>query len=338
MTEKSYGGSTSFGFKDKPQKENVKKEVLSTSKGSSKLDLGEKTEMDKKQFEKYIEAGKIAKQVVDYAKSFIKKDMLLIDIANKIDEKIFELGAEPAFPVNLSLNEIAAHYTPGTNDETKAEGLLKVDIGVDIEGFIADTAFSLDLSEDGKFKEMIAENERILESALSQLKVGSEVSVIGNTIAKELENSKFKIIRNLSGHSLDEYEVHSGLTISNYENGDSTELEDVAIAIEPFLTTGKGEIYEGKPSEIYVLQKEGKPRDRESRAVLEFIKENFYTKPFCKRWLEEEKLPMLNFALRVLVKEGIIHNFPVLTEVDKQPVSQAEHTVVFKDKVYVTTK
>ncbi len=338
MTEKSYGGSTSFGFKGNSQKQNTKKEVLSTSKNSSKSELEEVIPMEEEQFEKYIEAGKIAKQVVDYAKKIIKKDMLLIDIANKIDEKIFELGGEPAFPVNLSINEIAAHYTPGVNDETKAEGLLKVDIGVDVEGFIADTAFSLDLTEDGRFKEMIKENERILEAALSELKVGSNVSVIGNTIAKELKGSEFKIIRNLSGHSLDEYDVHSGLTIPNYENGDSFELNGVAIAIEPFLTTGNGEIYEGKPSEIYVLQKEGRPRDKESRAVLEFIKESFSTKPFCKRWLEEEKLPMLNFALRNLVKEGIIHNFPVLIEVGKQPVSQAEHTVVFKDKVYVTTK
>ncbi|MBC8435119.1 type II methionyl aminopeptidase [archaeon] len=294
--------------------------------------------MEEEQLQKYVEAGKIAKKVVDYARGFIKKDMLLIDIANKIDEKIFELGAEPAFPVNLSINEIAAHYTPGTSDETKAEGLLKVDIGVDIEGFIADTAFSLDLTEDGRFKEMIKENERILEVALSELKIGSKVSVIGKAITKELENSEYRVIKNLSGHSLDEYEVHAGLTISNYENENSFELKDIAIAIEPFLTKGKGEIYEGKLSEIYVLQKEGRPRDRESRAVLEFIQENFSTKPFCKRWLEEEKFHMLNFALRTLVKEGILHNFPVLIEESKQPVSQAEHTVIFKDKIYITTK
>jgi methionyl aminopeptidase len=316
---------------------NVQKEVL-VSKSSTKQEKVEIELMEEKQFEKYVESGKIAKQVVDYAKSFIKKDMLLIDIANKIDEKIFELGGEPAFPVNLSLNEIAAHYTPSMNDETKAEGLLKVDIGVDVEGFIADTAFSLDLSDDGRFKEMIEENERILGVVISKLEVGSKVSVIGKTITNELKDSKFKVIRNLSGHSLDEYEVHSGLTISNYENENSFEMKEMAIAIEPFLTTGKGEIYEGKPSEIYVLQKDGRPRDKDSRAVLDFIKEIFYTKPFCKRWLEQEKLPMLNFALKNLIREGILHNFPILIEKDKQPVSQAEHTVIFKDKIYVTTK
>jgi methionyl aminopeptidase len=213
-----------------------------------------------------------------------------------------------------------------------------VDIGVDVDGIIADTAFSLDLTDDKRYEKMIAENIRVLDLALSKLKVGSKVSVIGNTIAEALKDSEFKVIRNLSGHSLDEYEVHSGLTIYNYENESNVELEEVAIAIEPFLTTGRGEIYEGKLSEIYVLQKDGRPRDKESRAVLEFIKESFYTKPFCKRWLEQKNLPMLNFALKNLVREGIIHNFPVLIEKDKQPVSQAEHTVVFKDKVYVTTK
>jgi methionyl aminopeptidase len=337
MVEKSYGGATSFGFKDKAKSvKNVQKEVL--VKKETKKEEFEESSIDENAMKNYLKAGKIAKDVVEYAKKIIKKDMLLIDIAEKIDDKIFELGGEPAFPVNLSLNEIAAHYTPGVDDTTKAEGLLKVDIGVDVEGFIADTAFSLDLTEDKRFTEMIKENERILEVALSKIKVGSKVSVIGNTISEELKNSEFKIIRNLSGHSLDEYEVHSGLTISNYANENNFELKDVAIAIEPFLTTGKGEIYEGKPSEIFILQKEGKPRDRESRAVLEFIQEAFSTKPFCKRWLVAEKFPMLNFALRNLVKEGILYNFPVLIEVEKKPVSQAEHTVIFKDKVHITTK
>ena len=94
--------------------------------------------MEKKEIEKLIEAGKIAKQIVEYAKSFIKKDMPLLEIAIKIDEKIISLKAKPAFPVNLSINEIAAHSTPSYNDETLAAGLLKVDIGVHIDGYVAD--------------------------------------------------------------------------------------------------------------------------------------------------------------------------------------------------------
>src|SRR3989339_515922 len=67
---------------------------------------------------KIKKAGKIAKEVKDYAKSFIKKDMSLLEIAEKIENKIIELGGKMAFPTNLSINEIAAHYTPAHNDET----------------------------------------------------------------------------------------------------------------------------------------------------------------------------------------------------------------------------
>ncbi len=112
----------------------------------------------------------------------------------------------------------------------------------------------------------------------------------------------------------------------------------MAIAIEPFLTTGAGEIFEGKPSEIYILQEEKLPRDRDARKMLEFISENYRTKPFCKKWIERSGLAKPNYCLSILVKEGILYNFPVLIEKDKKPVSQVEHTVVFADKVYVTTR
>ncbi len=293
--------------------------------------------MEDFELECYRKAGKINKQVKDFAFSFIKKDMKLIEIALKIDEKIIELGGEIAFPVNLSINEIAAHYTPSMNDSTIAEGLLKIDVGVEVNGYIADSAFSMDLTEDKHYEKMIRKNSLILNSVISNLEVGSKVCSIGNKISDELENSEFRIIHNLSGHSLAKDEIHSGLTISNHRNKNDTVLNDCAIAIEPFLTTGKGEIYEGNPSGIYLLQGVGKPRDRDARKLLEFIQETYRTKPFCKRWLEQKNFSKLNFSLKILEREGILHNFPVLIERDKQPVSQMEHTVIFHKEVEVTT-
>ena len=102
--------------------------------------------MDKKVIEKIVKAGKIARELRKYARELIKPGMKLIDIANKIDDKIFELGAKPGFPVNLSINEIAAHYTPAFNDDKIAYGLLKVDIGVSVDGYIADTLLRLMLT------------------------------------------------------------------------------------------------------------------------------------------------------------------------------------------------
>jgi len=112
----------------------------------------------------------------------------------------------------------------------------------------------------------------------------------------------------------------------------------MAIAIEPFLTTGVGEVYESSPSEIYMLQEDRKIRDNDARKILEFIKQNYKTRPFCKRWLEKKSFPKLNFSLSIMTKQGILHNFPVLVEKSKKPVSQAEHTILITDKVTVTTK
>jgi methionyl aminopeptidase len=301
--------------------------------------------MDKAEIENYLEAGKIHKAIVEVVRSFVKKDMLLIDIAKKIEEEIANRNAKPAFPVNLSLNEIAAHYTPSKDDSTKVEGLLKVDFGVDFNGAIADGAFSLDFSDDGKFGEMIKLNETALETALGKLEPNVEISIVGQTISKVVSDfneeniSSYSIIRNLSGHSLGEGVVHAGLTISNVKNNNPARLNNVGAAIEPFLTEGKGEIYESVESEIFILQNDRQVRDASARKVLKFIKENFETKPFCKRWVEDAGLEKVDFCLKVLTREGVLHNFPVLVEKNKKPVSQAEHTVLFlKDKVVVTTR
>jgi len=304
--------------------------------------------MENNETESYKKAGEIARQVVDYAKSFIVSEVLLIDIADKIDEKIEELGGKPAFPVNLSLNEIAAHYTPSLGDETKAEGLLKVDIGVEVDGYIADTAFSLDLTDEKKFQDMIDVNEKILSNTIEKINIDSVVGDVGTSMQEELDKSndrkgegggkKYILIKNLSGHSLDSYDVHSGVTVSNYKNGNGTPLKDMAIAIEPFLTTGKGEIYEGGNSEIYMLQGEGQVRDNDARELLKFIKEEYRTKPFCKRWLDKKDFKKVAFSLSTLTKQGILHNFPVLIEKNKQPVSQAEHTIIISNEgISVTT-
>ena len=102
--------------------------------------------------EKIIKAGKIASQVRENARQFIKKGMPLLEIAEKIENEIVKLGGKPAFPTNLSINEIAAHYTPSYDDKTIATGLLKIDLGVHINGYIADTAFSMDLENSEKNK------------------------------------------------------------------------------------------------------------------------------------------------------------------------------------------
>ncbi|MBP7708264.1 type II methionyl aminopeptidase [Candidatus Pacearchaeota archaeon] len=337
MTEKNYGGANSFGFKGSANKSNSEASLTAKPK-KEKVEV-QKSDISSEIVDAYLKAGKITAEVREYVKKFIKRGMPLIEIAEKIESRVEELGGKSAFPVNLSIDEIAAHYTPTLKDELKAEGLLKVDFGVEVEGYIADNAISFDFSDDGRYSEMIKFNQELLSKAIDSVNLGDPIKSIGNTIAAEIEkNGKYKIIRNLSGHSLEKDEIHAGLTVSNLINENNFELKDIAIAVEPFLTQGKGEIYEGKPSEIYMLQEPKLTRDRDARKVLEFIQATYRTKPFCRRWLEKAGFLKLNFILPILIREGIIYNFPVLIEKDKKPVSQAEHTLLFADKKYVTTK
>jgi len=149
--------------------------------------------MEKSEIESYVKAGEISKKIKKFAQEFIKPKMKLIEIAEAIDAKILELGGDFAFPVNLSLNEIAAHYTPAPDDETIAEGILKVDIGVAVDGFIADTAISIDLTENKKWTKMIELNKKILEEITNKIRPDMEVCDVGNTCQKLSKNGILKI-------------------------------------------------------------------------------------------------------------------------------------------------
>ncbi len=301
--------------------------------------------MEKSEIEDYLKAGKIAREVKEYARNLIKPGVKLITLALEIDRKIEELGGEPAFPVNLSLNEVAAHYTPELDDETVANGILKVDLGVCVRGYIADTAFSVDLTEDKKFEKMIKLNKEILKEIEKVIKPGFKIYEVGEKVREILEkfnkenDTDFSVIKSLSGHELGKDKVHAGLTISNYRNENVTEIYDMAFAIEPFVTTGVGDIYESKEGGIYVLQTDRPARDKDSRKLLDFIKNKYKTKPFCLRWLEKEGFTRIKFVISNLVKSGILHQYPLLIEKSKASISQFEHTFLISDgKVLCTTK
>ncbi len=288
--------------------------------------------------EEYRKAGHIAKEVKEYARETVKSEVPLIEIAEKIEDKIVRLGGKPAFPVNLSINEIAAHYTPGHNDKTKASGLLKVDLGVHISGFIIDTAFSLDLENNNENKTLILASEKALQKAIEVTKQGIEIWKIGQAIQETITSFNFSPIRNLSGHELGKYKVHAGLTIPNYNNNNKTRLGSGVYAIEPFSTTGSGLVNESKSSGIYILQEKKPIRNLLARKILAFIEEKYKTLPFCERWLVKEFGTKSLLALNFLEKERILYNYPVLVEKSHGKVSQAEHTVLIaKNKIKVLT-
>ena len=294
--------------------------------------------MEREIIDNYIKAGKIASEAVKFARNLIKPGMPLLEIADMIEAKIVELGGKPAFPVNLSINEIAAHYTPSYNDETKASGLLKVDIGVHIDGCIADTAFSIDLENNQENKALIEAAELAVKNACDTIKAGIPIRQIGKAVEEAIKSKGFTPIHNLSGHEIGSYLVHAGITIPNYDNSQELPIEEGAYAIEPFATTGLGTVKDGKPSGIYRLERAGNVRDSFARDVLAFIDEEYQTLPFCSRWLYKKFGTRAILAIRRIEEAGLVHHYPQLIEAGSKKVSQAEHTVLLdKDKKIITT-
>src|SRR6185437_10188440 len=174
----------------------------------------------------------------------------LFDICESIENEIILLGGKPAFPVNVSLNEIAAHYTAEPQDpiQVKDTDVLKIDLGVHIDGYIADTAVTV--SYDPKYDQLINTSESTLNEAIKIAKFNTKSGEIGKTIENNINQNGLKPIQNLSGHSLDRYIIHAGKSIPNIKTiGSSFSLiNNQEYAIEPFVTTkdGLGIVYEGK--------------------------------------------------------------------------------------------
>lgn len=295
--------------------------------------------MKSKEIESVKKAGQIVIEVKKYARSFIKKDMLLLEIAEKIETKIIELGGKPAFPVNLGINEYTAHYTPSYNDETKASGLLKVDFGVSIDGYSADNSLSIDLENSEKNKQLIKASEESLEKAIELVKQEKTLGEIGDAIEKTAEKYKFTPIHNLSGHGIKQYELHSSPNIPNYNNESKKILDDGIYAIEPFITTGLGMVYDGKPSGIYEIKSNANVRDNNAREILNYIAEEYQTLPFCSRWLVKKFGTRALLSLNLIEKTGALHQFSQLIEKSKAPVAQTEATLIIHEgKVEVVTQ
>jgi len=286
-----------------------------------------------------IKAGEISAEVKKYARTFIKEGTPLLEIAEKIESKIIELGGKIAFPTNTSINEVAAHYTPSHNDETKAHGLIKIDLGVHVDGWIADTAFSLDLENNEENKKLIEASQEALKNAQKTIKENISTNQIGKVIQETIESQGFSPIINLAGHEMKQHELHAGLNIPNIDDKKEITIKKGLYAIEPFATNGSGKVYDGKPSGIYMVTDTKNIRSSIAREVLEFILEEYSTLPFCSRWLVKKFGVKALFGLRQLEENGNLHHFPQLIETGKGKVAQTENTMIVDEEgVLVTTK
>lgn len=293
-------------------------------------------EIYSEELQDWIKAGKIAAEAMALASTLVKEKTKLLDIANKIHEFIEKSGAKTAFPTNLSLNNIAAHYSPAQDDqiELKAGDIIKVDIGVSYNGAIGDHAQTFEVTTN-KYQKLIEASKAARDNAIKEIKEGIELRKIGVIIEQTIESYGFLPVKNLSGHGLARYIIHTDPSVPNYDNDDKTKLRaGQIIAIEPFATTGTGYIKEGKMSSIYRINSIQNCRDPTARKILEFIKNEFRTLPFSKLQIYKKfPSPTTNLALSMLEKQGIIYQYAQLSEEkDSALITQAEHTILVEEK------
>ena len=289
-------------------------------------------------FECYLQAGKIAAQVREGARRKYYVGSTLFEICESVEAQIRSMKGQPAFPVNTSLNEIAAHYTAEPNDTTvvKEGDVLKIDIGVHVDGYIADTAVTV--CYDAKYESLVKAAETALGEAVRMARANTKASDIGRVIEGTIVKFGFRPIQNLSGHSLKQYTIHAGKSIPNiWTIGSSfTLLANEAYAIEPFVTTkdGQGVVHEGKTRNIFGITSRKPVKDKEADNLLELMWARFRTLPFALRWLtdkyEEKDLRRL---VDVLAKKRNVHAYPILVEGRGKIVAQAEHTLIPTDSV-----
>ncbi len=288
----------------------------------------------------YRKVGKLASEVREKARSKVKPGVTLLSIAEYVEDLIRERGAQPAFPCNISLNQIAAHYSPPANDETqiKEGDLVKIDIGAHIDGYIADTATTVTT---GESTEMIETIEHVLEEAIKTVRPGIGVEEIGGVIEETAKASGFKPIQNLTGHSLARWTLHAGISIPNVreEPGEKIKTGDV-LALEPFITDGAGVVEDQPQAYIFRYLGDRPVRTRMARKLLLDIRRLYGSLPFAERWLAKRISKIrLELSLRDLISSGAIHPYHVLKERENGKVAQAEHTVIVtEDGCEVTTR
>jgi len=291
-------------------------------------------ELGSEAHEKYREAGEILATVREEAAERVTVGATQLEVAEFAEERVRELGGGLAFPVNISVDEEASHATPARDDTTEfGEEMVCLDIGVHVDGYIADAAVTVDLTDT---PELVEASEEALEAALDAVEPGVHTGEIGREIGETIDAHGYNPIVNLTGHGLDQYDAHTAPNVPNrpVETGVELEPGDV-LAIEPFATDGRGKVGEGSKTDIYEVVGDARVRDRTARSVLEEAEE-FDGLPFAERWLDTKRAQM---GLRRLEMSNVVRSYPVLKEEAGTLVSQAEHTlIVTEDGCEVTTR
>ena len=292
--------------------------------------------METESLEKYRAAGKILAAALEHSRTRVKPGVKLLDITSFIEEEMIRnKGFALAFPLNIGINEVTAHYSCPINDPQRipSEGLIKLDAGVQIDGFATDMAISVQVGTD-KYQVLLDAAEAGLEAAVKTIKAGVKVGEVGVAVEKTIRSYGVRPISNLSGHLMTQYQLHAGVSVPSIrveDPGNSYHFKSGDIfALEPFTTasTASGYVVDRNDAYIYSLLKR-KVRNLPPN-ILRLINKIWGERralPFSFRWYESIPETLINR----LMGEKIIHKYAVLIEASKNAVAQAEKTILVQN-------
>jgi methionyl aminopeptidase len=295
--------------------------------------------------EMYEKSGRMVAEVREKAIKMVKEDLKILDLVEFVENEIKNSGGEPAFPCNISVNEITAHYTSPFRDENvlKNGDLVKIDLGAHVDGYIADSAVTVIVGEDLASSEslitqeeldlqrkMIDTVEEALTNAISIIRDGVNIGKIGEVVEDTVSAQNLNPVSNLTGHSMERWILHSGLSIPNIKEENRHKIrEGDVLAIEPFVTPGIGRVTDMKDAYIFRFLRDRPLRMAQARKMLNEIKQNYRNLPFAGRWLQESmKSRQFNLIMRNLISSRALYPYHVLKEKSNARVAQAEHTVI----------
>lgn len=292
--------------------------------------------------EKYQRAGKIAREVREEIKRTVREGMPIIEICENVEELTRKKGGKPAFPCNVSVNEVAAHYTsPPKDKQTIPErSIVKVDIGVHVDGYIADTATSICFNPE--YDDMVNTAEEALEKAVELLRPGLSITRFGAAIQKTIKTRGFKPVSNLTGHLIRRYLIHAGKSLPNVFNISTSRIKEGEVyGVEPFVTVADaaGRVENLRDAHIFRYAKPKSLNDPYAKQLLNYIKKNFLTLPFTERWLSRFMSSSgYKTAFSELLSSKAVVSYPVFVEASRNPVAQAEYTIlIVRDGCIVLT-
>ncbi|KAF5292437.1 hypothetical protein FQA39_LY13984 [Lamprigera yunnana] len=312
----------------------------------------EKRALDRMQNDTYNEvrlAAEAHRQTRQYMQRWIKPGMTMIQICEELENTARKLIKENglqaglAFPTGCSRNHCAAHYTPNAGDPTVLEydDVTKIDFGTHINGRIIDCAFTLTFNP--KYDKLVEAVRDATNTGIRVAGIDVQLCEIGAAIQEVMESYEIdldgktyqiKSIRNLNGHSVSPYRIHSGKTVPIVKGGEATLMEENEYyAIETFGSTGRGMVHDDMDCSHYMKNYDMSYvplRLNSSKSLLSIINKNFGTLAFCKRWLDRAGATKYQMALKDLCDKDIINAYPPLCDVKGCYTAQFEHTIILR--------